>query len=119
MGGHGAKCSVVINGTPLQPNDLIEQLSDRSKHPGWSKIRCPMFPTMPAEDQLREHCLGPYAAILTGFSDDDIDSQVRAEREATEYYIEYRAEMDAGFDVAWPSIPLEPNEISAIQHGVS
>ncbi len=119
LGGHGAKCSIVLNGTPLQPNDLIEQLSDRSKHPGWSKIRCPMFPQMPTEDQLREHWLGPYAAILTGFNDDDIDSQVRAERAATEYYIEHRAAMDAGFEVAWPSIPLEPNEISAIQHGMN
>ncbi len=119
LGGHGARCSIVLNGTPLQPNDLIEQLSDRTKHPGWSKIRCPMFPQMPTEDQLREHWLGPYAAILTGFSDDDIDSQVRAEREATEYYIEHRAAMDAGFEVAWPSIPLEPNEISAIQHGMN
>lgn len=119
LGGHGAKCSIVLNGTPLQPNDLIEQLSDRAKHPGWSKIRCPMFPEIPAEDLLKEHWLGPYAAILTGFSDEDIDSQVRAEREATEYYIEHRAAMDEGFEVAWPSIPLEPNEISAIQHGMN
>jgi hypothetical protein len=119
LGGHGSKCSVVINATPIEPDDLIEELCDKKKHPGWAKVRCPMFPQMPDIEDLQKTWLGRYSEILTNFNDDDIDSQERAEREAREYYRARREEFDAGFDCAWWSIPLEPNEISAIQHGMN
>lgn len=119
LGGHGSKSSVIINGTPLQPDDLIEQLCDRKLHPGWSKTRCPMVPQLPTEEELQVHWLGPYARILTNFDDDNIESQERAEKAATEYYKQHRDAMDAGFEVAWWSIPLEKNEISAIQHAMN
>ncbi|HBE72462.1 MAG TPA: hypothetical protein DDW52_30380 [Planctomycetaceae bacterium] len=118
LGGHGSKASIILNGTPLKQNDLVEQLADRSKHPGWTTVRAPMLTRMPDREALERHWLGPYAEILTTYDDEQLDGQISAERAAADYYREHREEMDEGFEVAWPSIPLESTEISAIEHAM-
>lgn len=119
LGSHGNRCSIVINGTPLVPGDLIEQMGNRRAFPGWTQVRTPMFSTMPPDEILRVHWFGEYQRLLTTYDERDIEAEENAAKAATAYYIANREEMDALFDPAWPSIPLERNEISAIQHGMN
>ncbi len=119
LGGHGFRTSVLINGTILRNGDLMDRMSDRKLFPGWQKVLTQMCPEMPSEEVLHKHWLGPYRDLLVEYDEDDIDGQVKAEIAALEYYREHREEMDEGFSVSWPSIPLEQNEISAIQHAMN
>lgn len=117
LGGHGRQISIVMNATKIANDDLVDQLSDRQQNPGWKVIRAETVVTMP--DALETHWLGKYADLLKDFDDEDVDSQERALRNATAYYEANRDEMDHGHKLTWYDVPLEPGEISALQHALN
>ncbi len=117
LGGHGKQVSVVVNATPIADGDMIDQLTDKKKHPSWTTTRAKTIEQMPVN--LDSLWLGPYANILKDFDDDDVYGQRHALDRATEYYQSMRADMDAGAVVSWEHIPLEPGEISALQHALN
>ncbi len=70
-------------------------------------------------DALDTHWLKDYAELLRSFDDSDIDSQRKALDRATAYYRANRDVMDAGAAWTWDHVPLEPGEISALQHAMN
>ncbi len=113
LGGHRKKLSMVINATVIEPDDMIDQLSNPETFPMIRTLKVPMLQTFSkAHDK---HWLGPYAELLTTYDPEDDGDRARARREANEYYKKHRREMDDGAVPTWESC-FEDNELSAIQH---
>lgn len=117
LGGHGKQVSVVMNATMIAAGDLVDQLSDRKKYPGWKTVRAATVLAMPKA--LESHWLKEYADILRNFDEDDIDGQKKALADASAYYRANWEVMNEGAVVAWEDVPLEPGEISALQHALN
>ncbi len=116
-GGHGRQISIAMNATKIAEGDLVDQISDRKINPGWKVIRAETVSKMP--DALESLWLKDYAEILRNFDDEDVDSQRKALEEATEFYREHFDEMNAGALVTWDNVPIEPGEITALQHAMN
>ncbi|MEO1526724.1 MAG: hypothetical protein AAFX06_14915 [Planctomycetota bacterium] len=117
LGGHGRQVSVVINATVIEEDDLVDQLGDDKLHPEWQTVRVPMIHKLP--DALDTLWLVEYAKIRRNYDQEDLDGQERAKLEATEFYWSNQEEMERGSKVEWENIQLEPDEISALQHGIN
>lgn len=117
LGGHGDAVAMAMNATMIANGDLVDQMSDRKRNPGWNTVRAPTVITMP--DALESHWLNQYANLLRNFDEDDIDGQEQALKAATGYYAANRDVMDRGHKVSWDHVKLEPGEISAIQHALN
>ncbi len=117
LGGHGCKVSICMNATLIAPGDLVDQLTDRRRHKSWSTVKAATVEQMPTA--LESHWLKDYARLLTDFDEKDIDGQRVALDNATTYYQANREIMDDGAVVSWPDIPLEPGEVSALQHALN
>lgn len=117
LGGHGRQISVCTNATKIADNDLVDQLSDRKQNPGWITIRAETVITMP--NNFEKLWLGKYSDLLLDFNEEDPNSQAEALGRATEFYRAHFDEMNEGAEVTWDSVPLEPGEISAIQHALN
>ncbi len=117
LGGHGRQSSIVINCTMIADNDLVDQLSDRKKHPGWKTIRGNTVVSMPIA--LESHWLKRYADILRNFNEEDVDGQREALKRATKYYLDNFDTMNEGAEVTWDHVPLEEGEVSALQHALN
>lgn len=117
LGGHGRQVSVCVNATKIADNDLVDQLSDRKQNPGWITIRAETVVSMPKAFETL--WLKGYADRLLDFNEDEVDSQRNALDSATQFYREHWDEMNEGAEVTWDHVPLEPGEISAIQHALN
>lgn len=117
LGGHGRQISVCVNATKLADNDLVDQLSDRKQNPGWITIRAETVISMPKAFETL--WLKEYADLLLDFNEEDVDSQRKALDKATAFYREHWDEMNEGAAVTWDHVPLEPGEISALQHALN
>lgn len=114
MSGHRSKLGVILNGTIIEPDDLVEQLSDYKRNPSWQSERIPMVRKF--ADAHEEKWLGEYARLRTTYDPELLDDQKRAHAEGNAYYLADRAAMDAGCEVSWQSCYDEETEHSAIQH---
>lgn len=111
--GHRKTIACVINATMIAANDGVDQLLDRERNPSWDGERIPMVKKWAdAHDTLWQE----YAKIRRAFNSDIAGDQQRAARDATAFYREHRAEMDAGCNVSWHACFDPDVEISAIQH---
>ncbi len=117
LGGHGKQVSVCCNATLICEGDYVDQLATKRLNPSWTAVRSSSVTKMP--DALDSLWLGKYADLLKDFDEDDFDGQRKALDNATEFYISHRDAMDAGSEVAWEHVPLEPGEISALQHALN
>ena len=109
LAGPGRRTACIVPCTVIQPGDLADRLLDRQKSPLWQGERCKMVYQFPTAEKLWDQ----YAQIR--------NDSFRADRhgeEATEFYGEHRAEMDAGAVIAWPA-RHNPDELSAIQHAMN
>jgi phage terminase large subunit GpA-like protein len=88
---------------------MADRILDREKHPEWQGERTKMVYAFPASEKLWAR----YAELRADSLRNDGDG-----REATAFYREHRAEMDAGAVVAWPE-RFNRDEISAIQHAMN
>ncbi len=117
LGGHGRQACMVMNATMLAEGSVTDQLSDRKKFPGWVTTRASTVEQMPTN--LETLWLGQYADILKDYDEDDPMAAYNALLRASQFYENNREAMDAGHKVSWEDIPLEPGEISAIQHALN
>jgi len=109
MAGPGKKIAGLMACTVIRPDDMADRLLDREKHPEWQGERTKMVYAFPSSEKLWAR----YAELRADSLRNDGDG-----REATEFYGEHRAEMDAGAVVAWPE-RFNKDEISAIQHAMN
>lgn len=114
LGGHGNRLAVVMNATIIQPDDLVETMTDVSRFPAWQSQRIKMVNKF--SDAHETLWLDKYATIRNTYDPDIIGDQQRAHRDATEFYKSNREAMDAGAEVSWVECYDRENEISAIQH---
>jgi len=109
LAGPGQKISGIMPCTVIRPDDMADQILDRDKHPVWGGERTKLVYAFPDNDKLWDR----YAQIRADSFRNDGDGS-----EATEFYREHRAEMDAGAVIAWPQRHNE-DELSAIQHAMN
>ena len=110
--GHVKEISVIMPCTVLAKNDMIDQMMNRKNFPSWQTERVPFVKSWSDNHQM---WLEDYATIRNTF-DDTIDGDYqRARKDASDFYLAHREEMDAGCEVSWEHCFYE-SEHSAIQH---
>lgn len=114
LGGHSQTMSAIMNCTVRKPDDLSESYLKRT---GWRRVRYKMLETPATNENL---WLESYAEIRNNFDPESPESADEAKASSLKFYIDNRAEMDAGASAnwewayAWNDTNL--TEISAIQH---
>ncbi|HZT79592.1 MAG TPA: terminase gpA endonuclease subunit [Gemmataceae bacterium] len=109
MAGPGQKIAAVCPCTVIREGDLSDQLLNRELNPQWQGERTRAVYSWPTDEEswdqyLRIRSEGLRTGAGTG--------------EATRFYRERRAAMDAGAVVAWPERHYE-DELSAVQHVIN
>lgn len=111
LGGHGKGLAVVCNATVIQKDDVIDQLL---ADPAWQGVRVKAVRAWAKRhDDL---WMGDYKRIRQTYNKEVDGDQLRAWREATEFYRSNREAMDEGCDVYWEHCYDRDQELSAIQH---
>ncbi len=113
------KTSIVVCATPIAHGDLIDQLTNKALNPGWSTIRSPMFLAMPDEEVLHQHWLGEYRELLLSYDDEDPSSKLWLQEQRRSTTSRIARKWIRGLSQVGARIPLESEEISAIQHGMN
>lgn len=113
-GGHNRKIAVVMNATVIKHNDLVDQLLNPKLNPSWQGERIKMVRKWP--DRHADLWMEEYKRIRESYDSDIPGDQARAHADATEFYREHRAEMDAGAIVSWEHCYDEDSELSSVQH---
>lgn len=114
LGGHRSQLAIVISGTVIAREDLLDQLLDTARYPAWQGERIPMVRQWSqAHDKL---WLDSYAQLRRTYDPQDPEDQIRAHRRANDFYRQHREEMAAGAEVSWEHCFDEQSEESAIQH---
>lgn len=109
LAGPGKKISGIMPCTVIRPGDMADRMLNRDHHPQWQGQRTKLIYAFPSDEKLWQQ----YAVVRS--------ESLRNERgltDATEFYGQHRAEMDAGAEVAWPE-RFQPDELSAIQHAIN
>lgn len=114
LAGHQTSIACVLNATVIEHDDMVDQLLDTARYPSWQGERIPMVRKW--ADRHEDLWLDKYRDLRCSFSSDVVGDQARAHKEATEFYVSHRAEMDGGCEVSWPACFDPEREISAIQH---
>jgi len=114
MGGHRQKLSVILNGTIIEADDAVDQLSNPALPGSFEAERIPMIRKW--SDAHDSHWMLEYTRIRKLVDPDDILGKLKAQQASNEYYRANRAVMDAGCVVSWESCYDPDGEVSAIQH---
>jgi hypothetical protein len=109
--GHKKTFSIIVNGTVIAKNDMMEKLLADQAWEGqrisfvksWSNVHDTFW--------LRD-----YATIRTTHDKAIHGDRERAHRQATALYLKNRETADEGCEVSWDYRFTEPAEVSAIQH---
>jgi hypothetical protein len=116
LSGHARKMACMILGTIIEPDDVLDQLSNRKLFPMWSATKVPMLKSMPKA--LDTHWLAKYAALRTTFEPDSDDDKRRAEQEANQYLKDNWEVMHEGAKPSWEHC-FNDEELSAVQHAMN
>lgn len=109
LAGPGVKISGVMPCTVISRGDLADQILNRDTCPAWHGERTQLLYGTPTNVELWEQ----YQKILEAeLRNDGVGIQ------ATAFYRENQAAMDAGCRAAWPE-RHNPDEISGIQHAMN
>ena len=111
MAGPGKKIAGLMACTVIRPEDMADNILDRDKHPEWQGERTKMLYAFP--DSGSDKLWARYAEIRADSLRNDGDGS-----QATEFYRDHRAAMDAGSIVAWPQ-RFNEDELSALQHAMN
>ena len=104
--GGDTMLSIGMASTPIAANDISEQFADADLHPEWETISFPMMISWPDREDLWQN----YDEIYrTTRNSGEVD-------EATLYYRNNQAVMDAGGEVLDPGCYDEKRELSGLQH---
>lgn len=110
MAGPGRSIAAIMACTPIRPGDMADRMLDRVTHPLWRGRRMKMLRSMPSDLQAWEKYFVVYRACAQKSPPDY--------SEANAYYVEHRAELDAGAEAAWEA-RKRSDEVSAIQHAMN
>jgi hypothetical protein len=111
LSGHGKTLTVVCNGTVIEKGDVMDQLL---ADPSWQGVRVKAIRSWSKHHD--DMWMGEYKRIRQTYDKELDGDQLRAKREATEYYRANRAAMDEGCEVYWEHCYDRDQELSAIQH---
>lgn len=114
LSGHNRQMACVVNATVIETGDMVDQLLDSARFPAWQGERIPMVRKF--SDRHDDLWMEKYKEIRCTFHKGIVGDQARAHREANEFYLANRAEMDAGCEVSWESCFDPDTEFSSIQH---
>lgn len=106
MAGQGRGITVIMPCTVIAQGDLADQMLDRKAHPEWQGERTKAVYSWTTNEALWQEYHDRRGEELRNDGDGS---------QATEFYREHQAEMDAGAEVAWPE-KFDKGEISAVQH---
>ncbi|KKL61768.1 hypothetical protein LCGC14_2192000 [marine sediment metagenome] len=109
--GHRRASSIIVNGTVIAKDDLVEKLLADS---AWQGARIPFVKSW--SKAHKTFWLGDYATCRRAFDKSINGDRERASREATALYMSRRGEADEGCEVSWEERYTRPHEVSAIQH---
>lgn len=109
LAGPGKKISGIMPCTVISPGDVADRILSPQLHPEWNGERTKLLYSLPARLDLWER----YSEIRA-----DSFRAGRGGADATEFYRQHRAEMDAGATPAWRE-RYRPDEVSAIQHAMN
>lgn len=112
--GHGKKIAIVLNGTVMRKEDVVDQLLDHGKNPSWQSERIPLVKKW--ADQHEKLWQVEYRNLRHGYDPHKVGDKERAEAQATVFYAKHREAMDAGCVVSWADCYDHESELSAIQH---
>lgn len=109
LAGPGQKLSMLITATIIQEDDLADRLLNRSKNPDFFGIKYKLVDQLPSRLDL-----------WAQYNDLRVISLERGESnaEATAFYKEHQAEMDAGCLPSWPD-RFNADEISGVQYAMN
>jgi hypothetical protein len=114
LAGHQKSIACAVNGTIIETDDLMDQLTNPAKNRDFQKERIKMVRQWPKAHET--FWLGEYAKVRRTYSAEDPEDQARAHREANDLYASRRAEADAGGEISWEHCFDHDLEISALQH---
>lgn len=114
LAGHDSTIACVVNGTIIEPDDVMDRLRDPLQYPGWQGETVQMVRSW--SDNHETHWMGEYARLRKSFDPAMPGDQDRAKAEGNKYYASHRAKMDAGCVVSWDHCYDHDLELSAIQH---
>lgn len=109
LAGPDREISVLMAGTVIEVGDLMDRFLDPGRHRDWTKQRFAMLKSFPANMALWEQYWSIRVDELRNGGDG---------RQATEFYRDRRALMDAGGEASWAE-RFRPGEISAVQHAMN
>lgn len=108
MAGPDRNIAGMMPCTVIRPGDMADEILSPERHPEWHGERTKLIYAWPQNEALWEE----YASVRAqGLRRGD-------PAEATEFYRQNRAAMDAGARVAWPE-RFPPDCISALQHAMN
>lgn len=110
MAGAGKTISGVMPCTVIAPNDMVDRLLDKDKHPSWRGERWSMLETMPADLDAWEKYFDVYRECLKV---EPADYET-----ANKYYEDNREKLDKGASASWDDRKID-HEVSAIQHAMN
>ena len=110
MAGPDKPIAAVMPCTVIAPDDMIERILDRERHPMWRGEKTRMLRTMPTDMAAWEKYFETYRACAQL---DPANYQA-----STAYYEAHRVALDAGAEASW-SHRMYPGEVSAIQHAMN
>lgn len=105
LAGLGEKIAAIMVATVREHSDLTERFISRERHPDWHGSKYPSLLKLPERMDLWNA-----NAVLLG----EGDTPKEGKQLSTGHYLENRAEMDRGAEVAWEYDKL-PDEVSALQ----
>jgi hypothetical protein len=106
LAGPGKTIAIVVPCTVIAPRDLSDRILDRDRNPQFQGERMKAVYSFPTATELWDQ----YADLRAEELRNDGDGS-----QATAFYAEHRAAMDAGATVAWPERFDEARELSALQ----
>jgi hypothetical protein len=110
MAGPGARMAAVMPCTVIAPDDMVDRLLDRQKHPLWRGERTQMLRSMPVNMDAWEK----YFEVYRECAQLDPADFTRA----NEHYEQHRAKLDEGADASWADRKYD-TDVSAIQHAMN
>lgn len=114
MAGHRTGLAVILNGTIIEADDAVDQLSDPARPGSFQSERIPMIRKW--ADAHDSFWMLEYAKTRRTYDPSDVLGKREAEEAATALYVANRELADAGCQVSWESCYDADTEVSAIQH---
>jgi len=120
LGGPKKGVAILLAGTIMRPNDLMDQILDKERYPEWNGRIFKAVHDFPDNMELWDRYYQIRASgygLRTSGKDTESNPEARSLNPEALFYINHRAEMDAGARVYWPErFQVEKGEISGIQH---